>query len=74
MKKGLIVAAIAGTALTSNAQFTKWDKFTSSLGYSSTTKENEESNSFTLAPSVGYFVTNNLSLGLDLELDLIQQN
>ena len=66
MKKVLIIAAIAGTALTTNAQFTKGDKFTSSsLGYSSTTQGDEKSSAFSLAPSVGLFVTNNLSLGLE---------
>jgi len=67
MKKVLIIAAIAGTALTTNAQFTKGDKFTSSsLGYSSTTKGDYTSSTFSLAPSVGYFVSNNLSLGVGI--------
>jgi len=66
MKKVLIIAAIAGTALTTNAQFTKGDKFTStSFSYSSKTKGDFTSSSFNLAPSVGYFVSNNWSLVLE---------
>ena len=67
MKKVLIIAAIAGSALTTNAQFTKGDKFTStSFGYSSTTQGDAKSSTFNLAPSVGYFVSNNWSLGLEV--------
>jgi len=67
MKKVLIIAAIAGTALTTNAQFTKGDKFTSSsLGYSSSTMGDWKSSSFSLAPSVGYFVSDNLSIGVGI--------
>jgi len=67
MKKLLTVVTFIAIASTSNAQFAKGDKFTSSsLGYSSTTQGDEKSSSFSLSPSVGYFVSSNLSLGVEV--------
>ncbi len=65
MKKLLMIAAFAGTAFTSSAQFAKGDMFASgSVGYSSLTDNNNDTKqtSFSFSPSVGYFITNNLSL------------
>ena len=67
MKKLLMIAAFAGAAFTSSAQFAKGDMFASgSVGYSSSSQGDLKSTTMLVSPGVGYFLTSNLSLGLEL--------
>ncbi len=67
MKKLLFFVAFAGAAFTSNAQFAKGNIYASgSVGYSSSSQGDLKASTMSVSPGVGYFLTNNLSLGLEL--------
>lgn len=73
MKKVILVAALAIFGLSANAQeannggFAKDDVFISgSVGYASEEVADEKSTVFEIAPAVGYFVSENIALGLQL--------
>lgn len=72
MKKVLLVAAVAVFGLNATAQeettnggFAQGDVFiTGSVGYASHSSGDTEANHFEIAPSAGYFVSENIALGL----------
>jgi outer membrane protein len=74
MKKVLLVAAVAVFGLSANAQeettnggFAEGDLFISgSVGYSSESTGDVKSNQFEIIPRLGYFVSENIALGLQL--------
>lgn len=75
MKKLLFAAAFVAFGLTANAQeeqtfgFAEGDIIVEgNIGYNNTTDNNteEKTNVFTIAPKAGYFVTENLAVGVEL--------
>ncbi len=69
MKKLMLASAIALFGMvqaqeTETAGFVQGDTFiTGAVGYSNTTEGTQENNTFTIAPSVGYFVSPNFAIG-----------
>lgn len=77
MKKLLLSAIAVFAFATANAQdgtatetgFSKGNVFLSgTVGFSSSKQGDDSTNGFTLAPKAGYFVTNNIALGLGVDL------
>lgn len=71
MKKILTLAMLSAFALAANAQTEKGKTIAGgSIGYSNSKSNNDatesKQNSLTLLPSIGYFVKNNLALGLGI--------
>lgn len=70
MKKLILASAVVLFGMVSaqeseTAGFVKGDTFmTGAVGYSNKTTGNAKNNTFTIAPSVGYFVTPNIAIGV----------
>ncbi len=74
MKKVLFIAAFAAVSLTSSAQFAKGDSYISgNVGFTSSSKKLnstttvlENKTDLSVSPNYGYFVTNNIAVGVGL--------
>lgn len=67
MKKVLLFVAFAAISLSSSAQFAKGDSYISGgVGFSQSKTGSASSSNYAISPNYGYFVTNNIAVGVGL--------